>query len=367
MSWTSPGAGDAFAVFILSDTRGAGRRPPNGRQWRRSAPRTAIRSASTTAGAPSNTGFKAGNIMDFLDHHAEGFELMLTLDADSEMSAAAVLRLVRAMQADPTLAIAQHLTVGLPAVLGLSAAVPVRHARGDAHLGDRAGLVAGRRRSLLGPQRRGAHRAVPRALPAAAAAGRSAHPVARPGRGGACCVAPAGASACCRTRTDPGRPIRRRCRNSSAATCAGWPATCSTGTCCGCRDCGRWDAGSSARRSCCSPARRSICCSCWPPRRQPRLTRRRPFRPRRPSALTVAWLGALYAPKLLGYAEVALSPDKRQRYGGLARFAGGALAEIRFHPAARCHLGGGEDRRHAAAARSARPPAGRRRTAASAA
>ena len=32
--------------------------------------------------------------MDFLDHHAGGFELMLVLDADSEMSAAAVLRLV---------------------------------------------------------------------------------------------------------------------------------------------------------------------------------------------------------------------------------------------------------------------------------
>ena len=38
--------------------------------------------------------------MEFLEHHAEGFELMLTLDADSEMSAAAVLQLVRAMLAD---------------------------------------------------------------------------------------------------------------------------------------------------------------------------------------------------------------------------------------------------------------------------
>ncbi len=109
------GAGDAFAVFILSDTRAgpaadaeqqavatfrAEDREPARIHYRRRA---------------TNTGFKAGNIMDFLDHHAEGFELMLTLDADSEMSAAAVLRLVRAMQADPTLAIAQHLTVGLPA------------------------------------------------------------------------------------------------------------------------------------------------------------------------------------------------------------------------------------------------------------
>ncbi len=109
------GAGSACTVFILSDTldadaaaveqqavaafRAEDRDPTRIRYRRRAA----------------NTGFKAGNIMDFLDHHAEGFELMVTLDADSEMSAAAVLRLVRAMQADPTLGIAQHLTVGLPA------------------------------------------------------------------------------------------------------------------------------------------------------------------------------------------------------------------------------------------------------------
>jgi membrane glycosyltransferase len=47
-------------------------------------------------------------------------------------------------------------------------------------------------------------------------------------------------------------------------------------------------------------------------------------------ALTAAWLGALYSPKLLGYAEVALSPDKRARYGGLPRLAGGAAAETGF-------------------------------------
>ncbi len=53
--------------------------------------------------------------MEFLDRHADGFEFMLTLDADSEMSAPAVLRLLGAIQADPGLAIVQHLTVGLPA------------------------------------------------------------------------------------------------------------------------------------------------------------------------------------------------------------------------------------------------------------
>jgi membrane glycosyltransferase len=62
-----------------------------------------------------NIGFKAGNIMDFLDHHAQGFELLLVLDADSYMTSRAILRLVHAMQADPTLGIVQHLAVGLPA------------------------------------------------------------------------------------------------------------------------------------------------------------------------------------------------------------------------------------------------------------
>jgi membrane glycosyltransferase len=47
-------------------------------------------------------------------------------------------------------------------------------------------------------------------------------------------------------------------------------------------------------------------------------------------ALTGAWLGALYAPKLLGYAEVGLSPDKRARYGGAGRVSLGAAIELGF-------------------------------------
>ena len=95
------GAGDAFGLFILSDSQHwaaeeksvlafqAEDRDPARIRYRR---------------RPSNIGFKAGNIMDFLDHDAHGYELMLTLDADSEMSAPAVLRLVRLMQVEPTLA-----------------------------------------------------------------------------------------------------------------------------------------------------------------------------------------------------------------------------------------------------------------------
>ena len=109
------GHGDAFALCILSDTQAG----PAAEIEERAV--AAFRAADPDPGRiryrrrPENTGFKAGNIMDFLDHHADGFELMLTLDADSEMSAAAVLRMVRAMQAAPRLGIVQHLTVGLPA------------------------------------------------------------------------------------------------------------------------------------------------------------------------------------------------------------------------------------------------------------
>jgi membrane glycosyltransferase len=100
-------APDRFTAFVLSDS---------------DATHEAAELAACAADAriryrrrSTNDGFKAGNIMDFLDHHAAGFALMLVLDADSEMSAAAVLRLAAMMQADPGLGIVQHLTVGLPA------------------------------------------------------------------------------------------------------------------------------------------------------------------------------------------------------------------------------------------------------------
>ncbi len=123
---------------------------------------------------------------------------------------------------------------------------------------------------------------------------------------------------------------RRRCRNSSAVNCAGWPATCNTTTCWVCRACVQWADGSFCKRSCCSQERRFTCFSCLPPRWRPRPIRHRHSRRCRRWLLTAAWLGALYAPKLLGYAEVVLSRRQRERYGGIARFAGGVAAEFGF-------------------------------------
>lgn len=62
-----------------------------------------------------NTGYKAGNIRDFLDNWGEGYDFFLPLDSDSLMSGPAVLRLTRVMQAYPRLGILQSLVVGAPA------------------------------------------------------------------------------------------------------------------------------------------------------------------------------------------------------------------------------------------------------------
>ncbi len=109
------GFSETFALFFLSDTQDAAVAEAE------AAAIAAFRAADKIPARiryrrrAENTGFKAGNVMDFLDHHAAGFELFLALDADSEMAAPAVLRMARAMAADDKLAIVQHLIVGRPA------------------------------------------------------------------------------------------------------------------------------------------------------------------------------------------------------------------------------------------------------------
>ena len=96
-----------FAIFFLSDSSDGTTEQAAIRIW--PDPRIHYRRRT------ENTGFKAGNVMDFLDQHAEAFPFTVMLDADSVMTADAVLRLVRIMQADPAMGVVQHLTVGLPA------------------------------------------------------------------------------------------------------------------------------------------------------------------------------------------------------------------------------------------------------------
>ncbi len=108
------GAADRFALRFLSDSTDAAHA---------AAEDSAV--AALRAARPGddialrrragNAGFKAGNVMEFLDNHASGFDLLLCLDADSEMSADAALRLVAIAEAGPRIAILQQLIVGRPA------------------------------------------------------------------------------------------------------------------------------------------------------------------------------------------------------------------------------------------------------------
>lgn len=108
------GHGDRFRLFILSDSSDA----------TTGAAEAALAAALDGAmpGAPrvtyrrreTNNGYKTGNLWDFLHRWGSGYDFFLSLDADSVMSGQAILRLVRAIEADPRTGIVQALVVGMP-------------------------------------------------------------------------------------------------------------------------------------------------------------------------------------------------------------------------------------------------------------
>ncbi len=108
------GWGGQFEFHVLSDTSDpaiAAEEEAQFAAWRMRAPRsTPIHYRRRMA----NEGFKAGNIEDFCAAHHEDYAFFLPLDADSRMSAKAILRLVRIMQASPEIGILQGLVVGSP-------------------------------------------------------------------------------------------------------------------------------------------------------------------------------------------------------------------------------------------------------------
>lgn len=108
------GVADRFHLYVLSDSTWedviSKEEEIFGRlqdRWRGILPVTYRR-------REENPGFKAGNIRDFCERWGNLHDYALVLDADSLMSADAVLRLVRTMQRNPQLGILQHLTVGIP-------------------------------------------------------------------------------------------------------------------------------------------------------------------------------------------------------------------------------------------------------------
>jgi len=109
------GVADHFDVHLLSDTSDpaialAEQRPIAAWQATTQRPtQIAYRRRSRT------DGYKAGNIREFCTRCRDAYAFFLPLDADSYLSAATVVRLVRMMEDNPRIGILQTLVVGTPA------------------------------------------------------------------------------------------------------------------------------------------------------------------------------------------------------------------------------------------------------------
>src|SRR4029077_4549317 len=108
------GCGAHFHLYVLSDTRDAGIAVSEEAHFAALAARWSDQVAIIYRRRAVNTAYKAGNIREFCECWGSQHDFAVTLDADSIMTADAVLRLVRIMQADPRLGILQGLIVGLP-------------------------------------------------------------------------------------------------------------------------------------------------------------------------------------------------------------------------------------------------------------
>ena len=108
------GLGERFHLYVLSDTSDAEIADNEEACFASLIARWRDRVAITYRRRAVNTGYKAGNIREFCERWGRQHDFAVTLDADSLMTADAVVRLVRIMQADPRLGILQGLIVGLP-------------------------------------------------------------------------------------------------------------------------------------------------------------------------------------------------------------------------------------------------------------
>jgi membrane glycosyltransferase len=108
------GCANRFHVYVLSDTSTPDIVSAESEAFGELARRWAGRLPVTYRRRPANTGFKAGNIRDFLERWGANHDLMVILDADSYMPASGILRMVGIVEANPTLGILQSLVIGMP-------------------------------------------------------------------------------------------------------------------------------------------------------------------------------------------------------------------------------------------------------------
>jgi membrane glycosyltransferase len=108
------GYGERFHLYLLSDTSDADLAVREEALFSELIASWRDRIAISYRRRTVNVGFKAGNVREFCERWGSRHEFAVTLDADSFMSADAIIRLVRIMQVDPRLGILQGLIVGLP-------------------------------------------------------------------------------------------------------------------------------------------------------------------------------------------------------------------------------------------------------------
>jgi membrane glycosyltransferase len=109
------GVADRFDVHVLSDSARAESTAAEEAMIARLAGVATRPGQISYRRRTENSGFKAGNLREFYDRAGHSYDFTLPLDADSLMSAWAILRLVRVMQRNPRIGILQSLVVGLPA------------------------------------------------------------------------------------------------------------------------------------------------------------------------------------------------------------------------------------------------------------
>ena len=108
------GCGHLFEIHVLSDSSDPAILAEEERLFARMRESLGGRRAQYRRRA-RNTGFKAGNIREFVTRCAGRYRFFLPLDSDSLMDAATILRMVRIMEAHPRIGILQSLVVGRPA------------------------------------------------------------------------------------------------------------------------------------------------------------------------------------------------------------------------------------------------------------
>ncbi|MBY8975269.1 glucans biosynthesis glucosyltransferase MdoH [Rhodobacteraceae bacterium NNCM2] len=107
------GQGDAYDFFVLSDSSDPEVIATEERLFHERRHELGGDSAHYRRRL-NNTGFKAGNVREFLANQGHDYDFYLPLDSDSLMGGQTILRMTRIMEAHPKLGILQSLVVGTP-------------------------------------------------------------------------------------------------------------------------------------------------------------------------------------------------------------------------------------------------------------